>query len=55
MCYIQVNQILGDISYGDQFSEDDDENIPTTTSGYTTIIYDPAQYKESCLEQENTL
>ena len=53
MCYIQVNQILGDISYGDQFSEDDDENIPTTTSGYTTIIYDPAQYKESCLEQEN--
>ena len=50
---LHVNQILGDISYGDQFSEDYDDNMPTTTSGNTTIIYDAAQYMESCLEQEN--
>ena len=51
---MKVNEILGDISYGDQFSEDDNENIPTTTSGNTTIVYDPGQYVKSPLEKENS-
>ena len=50
---MSVNQILGDILCGDQFSEGYNDNMPTTTSGNTTIIYDAAQYMESCLEQEN--
>ena len=49
--YIEVNEILGDISYGDQFSEDDNENIPSTTSSNKTIIYDPVQHVKSTLEE----
>ena len=49
-----MNEILGDISYVDQFSEDDNENIPTTTSGNTTIVYYPGQYVKSPLEEENS-
>ena len=49
----KINEILGDISHGDQFSEDDNENIPTTASGNTTIIYDPGQYVKSPSEEEN--
>ena len=53
--HIKVNEILGDISCGNQFSEDDNENVPTTTSGNTTIIYDPGQYVKSPLEEEKTI
>ena len=40
------------MSYGDQFSEDDNENIPTTSSDNTIIIYDPGQYVKSPYEEE---
>ena len=41
----------GDVSYGDDFSEDDDNLSATTMSGDTTIIYNPVHYMDSCFEE----